>query len=126
MYQGSSVRIFCDNLELLTDRSPNNEVSLNSKQPNYETTWLSINRGCVLFYYIVDCFKLTSHFGLRRALRFSSFREKHGRIVYYFENSDLHQFLTKLGGPKTTMALQEMERLLVPLGTPGSKHSRSY
>jgi len=49
-------------------------------------------------------------------------REKHGRVVYYFENSDLHEHCTKLDGPKTTMMLQEMERLLVPLGTPGSKH----
>jgi len=42
------------------------------------------------------------------------------------ENSYLHQFLMKLDDSKLTMMLQEMEKVLVPLGTPGSKHSRSY
>jgi len=32
----------------------------------------------------------------------------------------------KLVDSKLTMMLQEMEKLLVPLGTPSSKHSRSY
>ena len=34
--------------------------------------------------------------------------------------------MTKLDDPKTTMMLQEMEEVLVPLGTPSSKHSRRY
>jgi len=42
-----------------------------------------------------------------------------------FENSYLHEYRLELDDSKLTMALQEMERLLVPLGTPGSKHRRS-
>jgi len=43
-----------------------------------------------------------------------------------WKNSYLHEYWIKLDDPKTTMMLQEMEKVLVPLGTPSSKHRRSY
>jgi len=51
---------------------------------------------------------------------------KHAVKAMLLENSYLHQFLMKLDDSKLTMMLQEMEKVLVPLGTPSSKHSRSY
>jgi len=42
------------------------------------------------------------------------------------ENSYLHQFLMKLDDSKLTMMLKEMEKVLVPLGTPGRRHRKSY
>jgi len=110
-----------------------NEVSLNSREPNYKTTWLSIELVCVLFYSIVNYFNFASHFGLRTStpeIRRSIEnidREKHGRIKHgTFGNSLLHEYWIKLDGPKTTMMLQEMAHLLVPLGTPSSKHELTY
>jgi len=44
----AACKIFCDNSEAM-DRSPDNEVSLNSKKPNCETTKLSMKHGRVLF-----------------------------------------------------------------------------
>jgi len=75
-------RIFCDNSEV-TDRSPNgspnNDKSLNSKEPNYETTKLSIKHGRVLFCSIVTNQKKCAHI-LPFVRVFDRYREKHGRI----------------------------------------------
>jgi len=79
-------------------------------------------------FSIVNCFKSTSHFGFRGALHFEFSRKawKNKGMKQHFENSDLHEHWIKLVDPKTTMMLQEMEKPLVPLGTPGSKHSRRH
>ena len=46
--------------------------------------------------------------------------------VCCFENSQLHEHWTKLDDPKTTMVLQKMEQLLVPLGTPSRRHRLTH
>jgi len=48
--------------------------------------------------------------------------EEYKVIKAILGNSYLHEYWMKLVDPKMTMALQMMEKVLVPLGTPSSKH----
>jgi len=92
----SSARIFCDNavdrLITIYRLNPTDISNLITEQPKLSTDRASIY--FVLFYSIVDCFKFTSHFGLRRALRFSSFREKYRKAWIKQESNTLGKFVS--------------------------------
>jgi len=93
-------KIFCDNSEV-TDRSPNgspnNDKSLNSKEPNYKRTKLSIKHGWALLCCMLINQKKCAHILLLYGHSGSIDIEKHGQSKrLLLENSYLHEHQTKL------------------------------
>jgi len=93
-----------------------------------EQAKLSIKHGRVLFYTIVINQKKDAHILISVRVvsnRKVSKTQVHAVKAILLENSYLHEYWIKLDDSKTTMMLQKMEQLLVPLGTSGSKHKLS-